>query len=283
MHSLTKKVVYLLHFSISKNQIKSTKGTLALLAQGRPDKPLGRRGRRLGRGRLGKQLETGYSSADTGYGAPPPPPPPPVPTVVESREAEAAYGAPKEAETAYGAPREAEAGYGAPEEGYGAPPLDEYSTDYSYEDEYVVDAKSDELASYGAPESSYGAPREAEDAYGAPPPAKEAEGGYGAPPAEEEYVYDDDIDAVIDLRSDGLSNYAEEPLDNYNDLNSAASDLDAKSADGGLDMLMKSVPGIPGEDYPIYPEAPETAFSCEGQVNGGKLINHIAVIGGQMC
>ena len=252
------------------------------MAQGRPDKPLGRRGRRLGRGRLGKQLETGYSSADTGYGAPPPPPPPPVPTVVESREAEAAYGAPKEAETAYGAPREAEAGYGAPEEGYGAPPLDEYSADYSYDDEYVVDVKSDELASYGAPESAYGAPREAEDAYGAPPPAREAEGGYGAPPVEEEYVYDDDVDAVIDLRGEELSNYAEEPLDNYNDLNSAASDLDAKSADAGLDMLMKSVPGIPGEDYPIYPEAPETAFSCEGQVNGGKLINHTAVIGGQM-
>ena len=39
---------------------------------------------------------------------------------------------------------------------------------------------------------------------------------------------------------------------------------------GPLAMLMKSVPGIPGEDYPIYAEAPETAFSCEGQVNGGK-------------
>merc|ERR1719367_2626406 len=32
---------------------------------------------------------------------------------------------------------------------------------------------------------------------------------------------------------------------------------------------MKSVPGIPGEDYPIYSEAPETAFACDGQVNGG--------------
>ena len=37
-----------------------------------------------------------------------------------------------------------------------------------------------------------------------------------------------------------------------------------------LDMLMKAVPGIPGEDYPIFAEAPETSFSCDGQVNGGK-------------
>jgi syndecan 1 len=34
-------------------------------------------------------------------------------------------------------------------------------------------------------------------------------------------------------------------------------------------MLEKSVPGIPGEDYPIYAEVPETAFACDGQVDGG--------------
>ena len=32
---------------------------------------------------------------------------------------------------------------------------------------------------------------------------------------------------------------------------------------------MSSVPGTPGEDYPIYSEVPETEFSCEGQVIGG--------------
>ena len=59
-------------------------------------------------------------------------------------------------------------------------------------------------------------------------------------------------------------------MDSYaNDLDSDASALDEKSADSGLDMLMKSVPGVPGEDYPILAEAPETEFSCEGQVNGG--------------
>ena len=89
--------------------------------------------------------------------------------------------------------------------------------------------------------------------------------GYGAPALEEE---------VLDVRSDELATYAEEPLDTYSDLNAAASDLDAKASDDENDplaMLMKSVPGTPGEDYPIFSEAPETAFSCEGQVNGGKV------------
>ena len=35
-------------------------------------------------------------------------------------------------------------------------------------------------------------------------------------------------------------------------------------------MLEKSVPGIPGEDYPIYAEVPETAFACDGQVDGRR-------------
>merc|ERR1711936_948996 len=37
----------------------------------------------------------------------------------------------------------------------------------------------------------------------------------------------------------------------------------------GLDWLLNSVPGTPGEDYPILAEVPETAFSCDGQVEGG--------------
>ena len=36
-----------------------------------------------------------------------------------------------------------------------------------------------------------------------------------------------------------------------------------------LKMLMSSVPGTPGEDYPIYSEVPETEFDCEGRVIGG--------------
>jgi|ERR1712213_60336 len=48
------------------------------------------------------------------------------------------------------------------------------------------------------------------------------------------------------------------------DLDTAASD-----ASDPLAMLQSAVPGVPGEDYPIYAEVPETAFSCDGQVDGG--------------
>merc|ERR1712061_288713 len=50
----------------------------------------------------------------------------------------------------------------------------------------------------------------------------------------------------------------------YGDLDTAASD-----AADPLAMLQSAVPGVPGEDYPIYAEVPETAFGCDGQVDGG--------------
>ena len=40
----------------------------------------------------------------------------------------------------------------------------------------------------------------------------------------------------------------------------------------GLDWLLKSVPGQPGTDYPIFAEVPETGFGCEGQVEGGESL-----------
>merc|ERR550519_3166159 len=42
--------------------------------------------------------------------------------------------------------------------------------------------------------------------------------------------------------------------------------LDAYASDAAL---AASIPGVPGEDYPIYSEVPESGFSCEGQVDGG--------------
>merc|ERR1711935_1035273 len=45
----------------------------------------------------------------------------------------------------------------------------------------------------------------------------------------------------------------------------AASDV----ANDPLAALSSSVPGVPGEDYPIFSEVPETAFACDGQVDGG--------------
>ena len=45
------------------------------------------------------------------------------------------------------------------------------------------------------------------------------------------------------------------------------------AADDALAALGNSIPGVPGEDYPIYAEVPETGFSCEGQVDGGKTLH----------
>ena len=38
------------------------------------------------------------------------------------------------------------------------------------------------------------------------------------------------------------------------------------SAEGSLE---ETIPGVPGEDYPIFAEVPETSFVCDGQVDGG--------------
>ena len=41
--------------------------------------------------------------------------------------------------------------------------------------------------------------------------------------------------------------------------------------DGG-GSLEESIPGIPGEDYPIYATVPDTGFSCDGQVYSDPII-----------
>jgi len=41
------------------------------------------------------------------------------------------------------------------------------------------------------------------------------------------------------------------------------------AANDPLAALASTIPGVPGEDYPIYSEVPETAFACDGQVDGG--------------
>jgi len=38
---------------------------------------------------------------------------------------------------------------------------------------------------------------------------------------------------------------------------------------GNQGSLEETIPGIPGEDYPIFSDVPETSFSCVGQVDGG--------------
>jgi len=41
------------------------------------------------------------------------------------------------------------------------------------------------------------------------------------------------------------------------------------AGDDPLAALGNSIPGVPGEDYPIYSEVPESGFTCDGQVDGG--------------
>jgi len=140
-------------------------------------------------------------------------------------------------------------GYGAPvseetaQPQYGAPAVEEEVPEEvleEYEAEYEELPTNDIGTSYGAPETE-----------------EEGSGDALSPP--EEY--------------DEQETYAGEEQATYNeDQDAAASDESAVADDAEVDplaMLMKSVPGIPGEDYPIFAEAPETAFSCEGQVNGG--------------
>merc|ERR1712037_266494 len=122
---------------------------------------------------------------------------------------------------------------------------------------------------YLAPaDAGYGAP--ADEGYGAPSEA--ADEGYGAPEVEE-VAAPSELDnsylaPAASAPEEALDSYgaADEELSGYGALDAAASD---DVADMGLKMLMTSVPGVPGEDYPIFAEVPESAFSCEGQVEGG--------------
>lgn len=73
-------------------------------------------------------------------------------------------------------------------------------------------------------------------------------------------------------RQEAQAEYGAPPQAQYGEPQADASSLsDSHSGDHeGLDWLLNSVPGTPGEDYPILAEVPETAFSCDGQVEGGK-------------
>ena len=57
----------------------------------------------------------------------------------------------------------------------------------------------------------------------------------------------------------------------FNDLSTylSTNNLSFKIPDSNIAMLEKAVPGVPGQDYPIYAEVPETGFECDGQVDGG--------------
>merc|ERR1711931_6823 len=41
------------------------------------------------------------------------------------------------------------------------------------------------------------------------------------------------------------------------------------AAGGNEGSLEETIPGIPGDDYPIFAEVPDTSFLCDGQADGG--------------
>ena len=104
---------------------------------------------------------------------------------------------------------------------------------------------------------NYGAASETTAAPEILPPPQEYGGATGPADAPvDDYVYEDYSLAAT-----------EAPLGVY------GSDRGADAAaDPNLAMLEKAVPGIPGEDYPIFAEVPESGFTCDGQVDGGKII-----------
>jgi len=61
-------------------------------------------------------------------------------------------------------------------------------------------------------------------------------------------------------RQEEVAAYGDAALDSY-----AADD----AGEDPLAALASNIPGVPGEDYPIYSEVPESGFTCEGQVDGG--------------
>merc|ERR1712018_880278 len=137
---------------------------------------------------------------------------------------------------------------GRQETGYLAPAPDAYGA-----------PSEDAPALYAAPEEPVADASELDNAYLAPE-ASDVDTAYLAPAASDEAA----VEADAPLDSYG----AEEELSGYEELDTAASEAEGEEADP-LKMLMNAVPGVPGEDYPIFSEAPETAFSCDGQVDGG--------------
>ncbi len=48
--------------------------------------------------------------------------------------------------------------------------------------------------------------------------------------------------------------------------------VDYNDGGDGQGSLEDSIPGVPGTDYPIYAQIPETGFTCEGKVKSSEII-----------
>ena len=62
-----------------------------------------------------------------------------------------------------------------------------------------------------------------------------------------------------------MSQYSGDSFGSESNLN------EVRSGSGNeIDDLTNSIPGVPGDDYPILAEVPELSFTCDGRVAGGK-------------
>jgi len=130
--------------------------------------------------------------------------------------------------------------------------------------------QQDYLAPAAAPSDGYGAAADDSADYALPPvdnygaASDESLESYGGDYSEDDYdINDVPADQAAPANEAAAPTYA-------GGADAAASDAAADEAgDVGTKMLMSAVPGVPGEDYPIYAEVPETGFACDGQVDGG--------------
>ena len=49
-------------------------------------------------------------------------------------------------------------------------------------------------------------------------------------------------------------------------------DYDDAGAGGAGGDLEENIPGVPGDDYPIYAEVPDTSFVCDGQAEVANCV-----------
>ena len=54
------------------------------------------------------------------------------------------------------------------------------------------------------------------------------------------------------------------------DLEAMPSSQQETTSGDSFEALLQSVPGNPGQDYPVYAAAPATGFSCGDKLNGGE-------------
>ena len=98
------------------------------------------------------------------------------------------------------------------------------------------------MDSYSVPNDEYNAPNAD---YNSP-----ASSGYNSPNEAPAAYISNNVPTYVGQGSDDIPVYAEVMDD---------------------DMLSANIPGVPGQDYPIYYQLPDLAFSCQGQVDGGKI------------